>query len=234
LDLPGFGRSTAPGRISLGGHAAAALRLLEETHCADPKNPAVLVGSSMGAIVAEDAARRRPDLVGSLVLIDGCFPQTAPLNSGFLFMALPVVGRKWYRAFRTNPEGAYRSLQGYYADLERLPGEDRQFLRERVIARVRSDAQERAYFASLRSIILTGLIASQSMSRAMAAFPGKVLFLWGEADQVMPASSADRIRALRPDAAFRIISGAGHLPQQEKPVETAEEIFSFLKADSGA
>ncbi|MDR1947777.1 MAG: alpha/beta hydrolase [Spirochaetaceae bacterium] len=227
-DLPGFGRSAAAGRISRGGHAAAALRLLEAAGSAVPGNPAVLIGSSMGAVIACEAARRRPDLVGGLILLDGCFPAALPPNSGLLLSALPVIGKKWYRAFRTNHEGAWRSLFGYYADMEGMPAEDRRFLRERVIARVESPAQERAYFASLRSLILGSFSAVRPMTRAMAAFPGRVLILWGEADHVLPAASADRIRALRPDAVFTIIPGAGHLPQQEKPAETAETILSFL------
>jgi pimeloyl-ACP methyl ester carboxylesterase len=229
-DLPGFGRSAAPGRISLGGHTAAALRLLGL--CADRENPAALVGNSMGALIAENAARGRPDLVGSLVLMDACFPP-ASVNAGLLLMALPMTGKRWYRAFRTNPEGAYQSLVGYYADLERMPEADRRFLRERVIARVQSDTQERAYFASLRSLIMANLTALRPVSRAMAAFPGRILLLWGETDRIIPAASADRFRALRPDAGFVVIPGAGHLPQQEKPAETAREILSFLEAGGG-
>jgi pimeloyl-ACP methyl ester carboxylesterase len=221
-DLPGFGRSKPGSRISRKNHTRAVLRLLEET------GPAVLAGSSMGAIIAEDAALTRPDLVQNLILIDGCFPMTGRLNPGFYFNALPFWGKKRYRAFRKNHTAAYGSLHGYYANLEGLSQADRDFLQERVIARVESDTQEAAYFASLRSIIVTHLFCVPVFSRKLCAFPGRILLLWGEKDRVLPRNTADRLRALRPDAVFKVIGGAGHLPHQEKPEETAAAILQFL------
>jgi pimeloyl-ACP methyl ester carboxylesterase len=226
-DLPGFGRSQAPGRISRKGHTAAVIRLLEAAG-ASPASPAILAGSSMGAIIAEEAAITRPDLVRSLVLLDGCFPTPGKLGKGFLFLALPFAGKKWYRGYRKNHEGAWRSLFGYYADLAGMAEDDRNFLRERVIARVESPTQERAYFASLRSLILTYWTAARFFSRGLRAYSGKILILWGEKDRTLPADSAGRLRELRPDAAFFSIPGAGHLPHQEKPRETAALILSAL------
>jgi pimeloyl-ACP methyl ester carboxylesterase len=183
----------------------------------------------MGALIAEGAACEQPGLVRGLVLLDGCFPSPAPFNAGVVYMALPVLGRRWYRAFRANHEGAYQSLVGYYADLPGMAAADRDFLRERVIARVESPGQERAYFASLRSLMGTYLTGSRSFSRRIAAFPGRLLILWGEEDRILPADSAKALRDLRPDAVFKIIPGAGHLPHQEKPDRTAEAILRWLK-----
>jgi pimeloyl-ACP methyl ester carboxylesterase len=105
---------------------------------------------------------------------------------------------------------------------------DKAFLRERVIARVYSEAQERAYFASLRSMNRIFLFGGRSFSRSVRAYPGRALLLWGDADQVFPPEKADAFRGLLPDASFRVIAGAGHLPHQEKPAETAAELLRFL------
>jgi pimeloyl-ACP methyl ester carboxylesterase len=223
LDLPGFGRSVTPGRISLKGHIAAVLKLLEEA------GPAVLAGSSMGAIVAEGTAFKRPDLVKGLILVDGCLPMSTSLGPGMIRSALPFAGKKWYRAYRTNPESAYHSLYTYYSDLERMHEADRRFLRERVMARVESVTQERAYFATLRSLIRTHLTMKKAFTRGLAAFPGKLLILWGDQDHVLPVDSASCIRELRPDAAFTLIPASGHLPQQENPAETAKAIIQWLE-----
>jgi pimeloyl-ACP methyl ester carboxylesterase len=223
LDLPGFGRSATVGRISRKGHIAAVLRLLEET------GPAVLAGSSMGAIIAEGAAMEKPDLVRALILVDGCFPSSTAFGSGFYLMALPFLGKKWYRAFKTDHEGAWRSLFGYYADINGMDEENQRFLRERVIARVESPTQERAYFASLRSLIWTNAVKAGPFSRFIVGFSGKILLIWGDGDQVLPPESARAIRDLRPDAAFSLVIGAGHLPHQEKPAEIAETILKFLE-----
>jgi pimeloyl-ACP methyl ester carboxylesterase len=220
-DLPGFGRSAAPGRIGMKGHVAAILALLSET------GPAILAGSSMGALIAEGTALARPDLVRGLILLDGCIPMVATLSKRLVLMALPFIGKKWYRAFRNNHEGAWQSLFGYYADLAGLSEADRRFLRERVIARVESSTQERAYFASLRSLLLVNAFHKGRFARFLPRFSGKILVLWGAQDQVLPPESSRLIRELRPDAAFSLIPGAGHLPHQEKPEETAERILRF-------
>jgi pimeloyl-ACP methyl ester carboxylesterase len=220
-DLPGFGRSAASGRAGIKRHVAAVLALLAET------GPAILAGNSMGALVAEEAAMTRPDLVRALVLLDGGIPTAAALDRGFLLMALPFAGKKWYRAFRADHERAWQSLFGYYADIMSLPEADRRFLRERAIARVESSSQERAYFASLRSLILHSAFHSGRLARFLSGFPGKLLIIWGAEDTVLPPESSRPIRELRPDAAFNRISGAGHLPHQEKPEETAAVILQF-------
>jgi pimeloyl-ACP methyl ester carboxylesterase len=222
-DLPGFGRSKAPGRINLRRHIGAVLRLLDET------GPAILVGNSMGAIVAEGAAVERPELAKALILLDGCYPSGTALNPGLMLLALPFVGKQWYRAYRKDHEGAYRSLFGYYADLENgMSAEDREFLRERVIARVESETQEKAYFGSLRSLVWNSGTAAGRFRRGIAQYPGRLLLLWGEQDRVMKRKSADIIQKIRPDAEFALLPGVGHLPHQEKPDETAAAILRFL------
>jgi pimeloyl-ACP methyl ester carboxylesterase len=229
LDLPGFGRSVKKGRINANVHAEAVLALLHATGAAAPDNPAVLAGSSMGAVIAEAAAFRRPDLVKTLILMDGCFPESSKADKNILIMGLPFIGKKWYRAFRQDHEGAWRSLYGYYHNLDAMPEADKQFLRERVIARVESDTQERAYFASLRSFNLVSLFGGPGFSYCVKHFPGKIFMIWGEEDRVRTTGTTRAIRFLRPDTAYTVISGAGHLPHQEKPLETAAMILDFLK-----
>lgn len=223
LDLPGFGRSRTRSSSSLKQHTQAVLRLLEET------GPAVLVGSSMGSIIAEAGAFARPDKVKGLILLDGCFPMGRNLDPRRMLSALPWVGKKWYRRLRRDHLAAYRSLYGYYGDLDGLPEEDRQFLRERVIARVESPTQERAYFGSLRSLVWTHLCAVSRFSMQIRTFPGFILIIWGEKDRILPLHTADTLRSLRPDAEYRVIPGAGHLPHQEKPEETADAILAVCR-----
>jgi pimeloyl-ACP methyl ester carboxylesterase len=229
LDLPGFGRSTVKGRISVRRHAGTVLSLINAIAAADRENPAVLAGSSMGASIAEAAAFKRPDMIRALILLDGCFPMPGGLNKKLFLLGLPFIGKKWYRSFRQNHAGAWLSLAPYYHKLEALPEADRQFLQERVIARVESPAQERAYFASLGSLNFMTLFCKARFSRRIKNFPGKILLLWGAEDRVLNPGMAENIRAIRPNAVYTEIPGAGHLPHQEKPAETAAAILDFLK-----
>jgi pimeloyl-ACP methyl ester carboxylesterase len=239
-DLPGFGRSLWRGKINMHCHCNAILRLLTkangqasgQTGIAAPRElPAILAGSSLGAAVCEMAACKRPDLVKALILIDGCFPIQNKVDKELLPLMLPSVGRKWYRSFRKNHETAWKSLYPYYSDLEAMSGEDREFLRERVIARVESENQERGYLSTLSSMNIFFIFNGRRISRRIKTYPGKIAILWGEKDRILPVEKAALFRGLRPDAKMTLIPGAGHLPHQEKPEETAAQMLRFLKEE---
>jgi len=226
-DLPGFGRSSWKGGIGIGVHRKAVARLMELAGVS-PDAGAVLVGSSLGAGIAELVAGDQPELVRGIVLVAGCFPFDNGFNKKFLLAALPFVGKKWYRGFRKNHGAAWRSLYSYYADLDSMDEADKSFLRERVIARVESPNQERGYLSTIRSMNGFLLFGSSSTARMMKSFPGRILILCGELDAVFPAENARLFRSLRPDAGFAVIAGAGHLPHQEKPEASCAELLRFL------
>jgi pimeloyl-ACP methyl ester carboxylesterase len=228
-DLPGAGRSLWKGRISIGVHRNAVMRLMIKSGAASALVPAVLAGSSLGAGIAEMAACKRPDLVKAIILIDGCFPFQYKMDKGSFLLSLPFVGKNWYRAFRSNHEAAWKSLFPYYADLNGMNSEDKDFLRERVIARVESSNQERGYFATLRSMNNLFAFGRRTMARKIKAWPGRISIIWGEQDCIVPVKKTAPFRSLRPDADFALIVGAGHLPHQEKPCETAAEMLRFLQ-----
>jgi pimeloyl-ACP methyl ester carboxylesterase len=225
LDLPGFGRSTSRRRATFARHTEAVIGVLKET------GRSILVGSSMGAAIAESVAFKVPEKVAGLVLLDGGLPAGGDLSpSQMLRMLTPILGERIYRAFRKNHEAAYRSLEPYYADLGAMPDNEKAFLRNRVIDRVESEKQLRGYFSSLRSFVATAVVSGSSYGPKLAAFPGRVLIGWGERDLIMPLSAAEVLRKERFDADFVVFSGSGHLPHQEKPAAVADAITAFLAA----
>ena len=226
LDLPGFGRSVTTRKTGLKNHTAAVLEVLEAAGIGS-ENPAFLAGNSMGAVIAEAAAFQKPELVKGLILIDGSLPG-GPANPGLFALAKLLFSRKWYRAYRDDPEGAWASLYPYYADLDAMPREDREFLRERVMARVESPAQEQAFFSTQRSLVWTHISGVSRFTKKIKEYKGKIKLIWGENDRIIPLSSARAFRALRNDIELEIIPGAGHLPQQEKPEDTARIIADFV------
>ena len=227
LDLPGFGRSVASGKVSLKSCMSAVLRFIEAVVQPQPGGPPVfLVGSSMGAVVAEAAALKKPDIASGLILIGGSIPG-GPNNPGLFALAKLLLRKKWYRSYRKNPDGAWASLAPYYADLDGMSCEDKDFLRRRVMARVESPAQERAFFSIQRSLVRAYLLFPSWFARKIRHYKGKILLLWGQADRIVPLSSAQAFKALRTDIALETIPGAGHLPQQEKPIEIARFLLGF-------
>jgi pimeloyl-ACP methyl ester carboxylesterase len=223
-DLPGFGRSVAKRRVNLGFCLDALIGLLE----AETPDGAILAGSSLGAVVCELAAIRRPGLVKGLVFMDGGFPTPASTGSSLLSTLIPFVGEKSYRSLRGKPDIAYGTLHPYYADLDALPGTDRAFLAERVVERVESESQMRAYFSLFRSLAFAAIFRQKSFARDLAALDKPLLLLWGSEDRVVPASGLDLLAATAKGASTALIEGAGHLPHQERPEACLEAMEKFL------
>ena len=229
-DLPGFGRSHWKGKIKLQNHCETVLRLMKAAGAVSEKNPAIIAGSSLGAGIAQLVAGKHPKLVNKLILLDGCFPFAGIPAAGLIFLSMPFLGKNWYRGFRKKPGAAWISLYPYYFDLDAMSDEDKSFLLERVKARVQSPNQEHGYFSTLRSMITFHLFGYRAAARKTENFPGKIACFWGENDNIFPKEKTAPFRLLHPDAQFFVITGAGHLPAQEKPVKTAQKIIQFLRA----
>ena len=228
-DLPGFGRSAGKGRISISRHCETILELLSVTKAASAENPAVIAGNSMGAGIAELAAIKRPGIIQGLILISACYPSSVKTGKGIFLLTLPFIGKKWYRTFRLNHEAAWKSLYPFYSNLDAMNRADKNFLYERVVARVESLNQERGYIASLRSMVKFLIVKKRFITNNIKKFSGKILLLWGENDKIIPKESASLFRAIHPDAEFYLTAEAGHLPHQEKPAESAAVMLRFLQ-----
>jgi len=229
LDLPGFARSVASEKVSIEKHAAAVIQLIEAVagHPSTPATPIFLAGNSIGALVAEFVAIKRPELVHSLILIDGSIPG-GPSKPNPIGLFKLLFSRKWYGNYRDNHERARNSLYPYFADFDAMPLEDREFLRQRVIARVESTTQEKAFFATQSSLIWAYARVSW-YARRIRKFKGKIQLIWGEKDRIIPRSSMFAFRKLRTDTEMAVIPGAGHLPHQEKPEETVKIMMEFVE-----
>ena len=95
VDLPGFGRAAKPRyRLAVEDYAGLVAAFLEERAL----GPVVVVGHSMGAQIATNLARRRPDLVAEVVLIG---PVMAPADR----TPLRAGGRLLLDTLRESPHG---------------------------------------------------------------------------------------------------------------------------------
>lgn len=227
-DLPGFGRSEAAGRVTLESAANFLLGFLDAVGI----GKAILVGSSLGAVVSELVAFRAGDRIAGLVLLDGGFPAPPSSSKAIAPLLFPGLGERYYESLRGKPAAAYESLRPYYADLDAQRPQDKAFLAARVVDRVDSDTQESAYFSMLRSAALAGIFGSRVFRRGLRAFRAPLLAIWGAEDRIADRGAAALIASLAPDSAVALVGGSGHLPQQESPEELVAILERFAEKAS--
>ncbi|NTV62797.1 MAG: alpha/beta fold hydrolase [Oscillochloris sp.] len=216
-DLPGFGRSSHPRQAySLAFFARTVAQLLAGLGV----ERATLVGSSLGAAVAQRIALGQPDHVERLVLIDGGLPVQPSLPPAALWWFLtPGVGELAYTSLRRSQDEAYATLRPYYANLDALPEDDRAFLRARVWARVWSNGQRRAFLSALRWLVVERALRAPELGARLAKLRVPTLLIWGEHDRVVAQAEGEALAGILPNARLEVIAGAGHLPQQERPAD---------------
>ncbi len=56
----------------------------------------------------------------------------------------------------------------------------------------------------------------------------RTLVIWGAQDAWIPVENGRKFEEVIPGAALKIIPACGHVPQEEKPEETARLILDFL------
>lgn len=225
LDLPGFGRSDLPAK-GYGIHYLAALVREVMNQLSIPR--ATLVGSSLGAAIAHMIAVRWTMRVAGLVLVDGGLalePQKLQLKT--LVGMLPFIGENWYNGLRKDPQKTYSTLRPYYADIDRLPEEDRTFLYQRVNERVWNERQRSAYFGILRRLPLFMLRDVRQYTRNLAKLSVDTLVIWGEVDRILAPSNGQALVRAQPSAQLATIPNAGHLPHQEQPAAFLATLEKF-------
>lgn len=221
-DLPGFGRSGPLPGYTIPALIEALLAFMDALKLP----PAVLIGNSLGAMLAQSIALGTPQHLRSLVLVDGALVVAASsLDLNLLLFLVPGLGEWLYTRLASQPEKAYASLRPYYADLDGMPEEDRNFLYERVQARVRSRTQRRAYLGLLRSSLLWVSRQQKELPGLLRMLEAPTRLVWGQHDHLNSIDNGHRVAELQPDAQLTVIPAAGHLPHQETPGAFVEALL---------
>ncbi len=226
-DLPGFGRTPPAGRATDVTANAALLALMLEY-----EGPSLLIGNSMGGLIALLTAASRPDLVRGLVLLDAALP--APVTTRidpevfrtFATYALPRVGEARLRRLKavSTPESTVAEvLRSCCAEPDSLPPE--------LIARFEAHARERrdlayadaAYLTAARSLLRL-LSRRRYMAKRIAEVSVPTLVVHGERDRLVPSATARTLVRRRPDWTLELLPGVGHLPQLEDPAGLADAV----------
>ena len=165
-----------------------------------------LAGSSVGgSLVAEMAAIwprevRRIALIAPFGLFDETDPATDPwAQRADAIPSLMCADPETWKALKAMPDGA-NSIE--------WPIE-----------------QTRANEAAAR---LFWPLGNSKLEKRLKLIEAPTLLIWGEQDKIMPRSYADRFRqGIGGATELRVISGAGHLAELDKPHEVAEAILGW-------
>jgi 3-oxoadipate enol-lactonase len=171
---------------------------------------AVLIGDSVGGMIAMNVALERPDRVAGLVLCDTAAKIgeavywteriTAVRSAGIVPLAEGVLTRWLSPAFIRRQKTAY---QGYFHMLTRTPRE--------------------GYAATCEAIRDTDL------RQRVGQIAAPALVVCGAEDQATPPDMVSELADQLPDARFILIPDAGHIPAIEQPAELAAHIHHFLR-----
>lgn len=203
-DKRGHGLSALSAGESIEDHADDAIAVIE----AFASGPVVFVGLSIGGLIAQSVASRRPDLVRALVLsntaarlgsAESWQARIAAIRSGGLHSISDAVMERWFApAFRARPE-----LTLWQTMLERTP--------------------EAGYLAACAALARTDL------TETTARLTQPTLVIAGTEDGASPPELVRATADLIPGAEFRLMDGVGHLPCVEDPVAYARLLTPFLK-----
>ncbi|WP_082092283.1 alpha/beta fold hydrolase [Demequina pelophila] len=231
-DLPGHGVSEVlPGAHDLDAYVSFLDRLVTALGLDGGSGPEAsgglaMLGHSFGSIVAAAFARRHPERLRALVLVN---PVSSPALRG------PRAALSW-------------ATEAYYvagAALPRAVGEP--LLRSRAVvdlvssamtctrsAQVRDfiRAEHRARFAGFadrRSLLDSYRAATRHHAAEDAhALAVPTLLIAGARDDVSPVAAQEALAAAAPDARLVVIAGSGHLLHYEEPAAVAEHARDFL------
>jgi pimeloyl-ACP methyl ester carboxylesterase len=169
-----------------------------------------LVGSSVGGSLAAEVAAIWPDKVKRLALI-------APFG---LFDASDPATDPWAQRL-DNVAGLMTANPDTYHKLKEMPAGANSI--EWPIEQTRATEAAARIFWPLGN---TGL------ARRLPLIKAPTLILWGAEDRVLPKSYAATLaKAVGAATATKIIAGAGHLAELDKPDEVAAEILGFMAGD---
>jgi pimeloyl-ACP methyl ester carboxylesterase len=203
---PGWDGTSRPGWLtSIGDLAKAYLELLR----AEGRRDVLIIGSSIGGwIGGEMAVRDDGNLVGGLVLIDavGLQVEGQPIRD---FFALDARGVAEY---------SFHDADRFYVDPATVPAEQA--------------AQRAANMATMRIFAGDPYMHDPELLGRLPQVKAPVLVLWGDSDRIVTPEYGRAFAEAFPDAQFKVIAEAGHLPQLEQPAATFAALDSFLGGGS--
>jgi pimeloyl-ACP methyl ester carboxylesterase len=228
VDLPGAGKAgTLPGGIRLATLDAFTTAFVD-AYAGD--EPAILVGNSLGGLLAMRAATRDDHRLRAI----------APIGTAGL-----AYTPRWL-AFERSVRAAYPVLRVAYRAPVPAPlvRQGAAWLYEHRLSEGRADRSLARYYGShfdgMKSVrrYTAAMLAVADDLRADRLVPADiqvpVLLIWGDHDRLTDVSGARAVLDVVPDSRLVVLDGCGHCPQVQRPAEIADLLVTLAREEVAA
>jgi len=210
IDLPGFGRSPMP-------EGEYTLSMLADSVAESLPSPSVLMGWSLGGLVALEVARRYPERVEGLVMVASA-PRFTATDDWPHGVARDVLEDFSETLIQDHKAALLRFLilQAGRTDLGRATVKKLKPLLFR-------------YGAPDRKALEEGLVLLREtdLRHVLAEIRCPVLFILGARDNLLSPTVETDLRRLRPDCRIAVIADSAHAPFISHPMEFLDVLTSF-------
>jgi pimeloyl-ACP methyl ester carboxylesterase len=209
-DQPGYGHSAIVEPYDLAQVSAALARLIESLG----EGPAVLVGHSMGGLIAQETYVRYPQLVKALAL---CFtsPAFAGGNSDFTkqFIAARIAPLDQGKTMADIARALMPTMRGSISDPTGLA------LAEQVMSGIPPDTYRKAVH----------LLTTFDRRKELADIKVPTLLVAGTDDKTAPPAMMEKMWQKIPGAEYVLLEGCGHLGPMDQPDAFNAALLGFLQ-----
>ena len=222
IDLPGHGLT---GAIPSGDYSyAAMIRVVEEVLDHLRVDQFVIGGNSMGGGLAWRYTLQNPDKVLALVLIDSSSPMIwRNDDDSNEVWAFELLKKPWFRAIARNMDPYYLVAQGLRSAYNHSAVVDEQLIMRYNDMMLREGTRE-------ATVARFGLQDSHGADADLSKINVPTLLMWGKEDAVTPFAFASEFENTIPDVTTAYYDRLGHLPMEEDPATTAEDLDQFLSS----
>jgi pimeloyl-ACP methyl ester carboxylesterase len=221
IDLPGFGGSSKPARAPYDAayFARAVTGYMDSAGLAR----AHLVGNSMGGRIALEVAMEESGRVETVSLLSPAlaFRKRRALVP-LVRLVRPEIAAIPHPIRAAQVRAQFWSL---FARPDRLDPAAADVAADEFCRTYRSRSARIAFFAALRNIYLDAPHGERGFWTRLADLRPPSLFVWGEADRLVPAAFARHVAEALPSSSQVVLPDCGHVPQ----VELAEHTNALLR-----
>jgi 3-oxoadipate enol-lactonase len=210
LDLPGYGARPPVDTMTFDMLAADVEDHVDRMGLDRP----VIVGHSLGGMIAQSCLRRRPDGYRAAVL-SGTSPAFGNPSGDF---------QKAFVAARLGPLDQGRTMADMSPEIAaQIMGPAADPANRAMMIDVMADISPRTYRAAVQCLVGFDERAN------LAAITVPVLCLVGSLDNNAPPAMMERMAGKIPGATYTVLPGIGHMPNLEAPEAFDKAIFDFLR-----